>query len=288
MAFHRSLVAVAAALSLATFTTANNYELPPCTDKYTPFTSKGCYNNGDTALIMRSTVNSNTMTVEKCTAVCKGNGFRYAGLTFHGVCYCGDEIVGDKTAEASCNYPCNGNNGQLCGGKGTINIWEDPTYTKTPSQVTVADYAYSGCYVDNLNGQGRAFPFQESIEPSKFTPESCIAACKALGFPIAGSEYAHECWCGNVLSRTAKTAEKECNAPCGGDSSKICGGSSRLSLYIAKDLLSSEPCGNGNPPSSSSTSTGPGTTSTNTGTSTGPAYHLHWYHDAAYLHGHYH
>ncbi|KAM3483106.1 hypothetical protein MY8738_003550 [Beauveria namnaoensis] len=270
MAFHRSVVAAAAALSLAALTTATNYELPPCTDKFTPFTSKGCYTNGDTALIMRSTVSSNDMTVEKCTSVCKGNAFRYAGLTYYGVCYCGDEIAAEKTADASCNYPCNGDKGQLCGGKDTLNIWEDSTYTKTPSEVTVADYAYSGCYVDNANGQGRAFPWPESIEPAKFTPEACIAACKAQGFPIAASEYAHECWCGNVLSRTVKADEKDCNAPCGGDASKICGGGNRLSVYIAKDLESNEPCASGNPPTSSSTSTAP-TTQPTQPTSTGPS-----------------
>ncbi|KAM3515577.1 hypothetical protein MY11210_000755 [Beauveria gryllotalpidicola] len=270
MAFHRSVVAAAAALSLAALTTATNYELPPCTDKFTPFTSKGCYTNGDTALIMRSKVSGNDMTVEKCTSVCKGNAFRYAGLTYYGVCYCGDEIAADKTTDASCNYPCNGDKGQLCGGKDTLNIWEDSTYTKTPSEVTVADYAYSGCYVDNVNGQGRAFPWPESIEPAKFTPESCTAACKAQGFPIAATEYAHECWCGNVLSRTVKADEKDCNAPCGGDASKICGGGNRLSVYIAKDLESNEPCANGNPPTSSSTSTGP-TTQPTQPTSTGPS-----------------
>ncbi|KAM3539255.1 hypothetical protein ARSEF1564_007817 [Beauveria bassiana] len=270
MAFHRSVVAAAAALSLAALTTATNYELPPCTDKFTPFTSKGCYTNGDTALIMRSTASSNDMTVEKCTSVCKGNAFRYAGLTYYGVCYCGDEIAAEKTADASCNYPCNGDKGQLCGGKDTLNIWEDSTYTKTPSEVTVADYAYSGCYVDNANGLGRAFPWPESIEPAKFTPEACIAACKAQGFPIAATEYAHECWCGNVLSRTVKADEKDCNAPCGGDASKICGGGNRLSVYIAKDLESNEPCASGNPPTSSSTSTAP-TTQPTQPTSTGPS-----------------
>ncbi|KAJ3493019.1 hypothetical protein NLG97_g5002 [Lecanicillium saksenae] len=187
MTFHRSVVAAAAALSLATFTTATNYELPPCTDKFTPFASKGCYTNGDTALVMRSRVDGKDMTVEKCTAVCKGNAFRYAGLTYYGVCYCGDEIAADKTADGSCNYPCNGNKGETCGGKGTLNIWEDTTYTKTPSEVKVEDYVYSGCYTDNVNGQGRAFPWPESIEPAKFTPEACIAACKSQGFPIAGS-----------------------------------------------------------------------------------------------------
>lgn len=72
MAIHRSMLAAAAALSLVSFTQATNYEYPPCTDKYTPFTDKGCFSNADSALIMRSKAPAQGMTVEKCTAICKG------------------------------------------------------------------------------------------------------------------------------------------------------------------------------------------------------------------------
>lgn len=72
MAIQRSIVAVATALSLVSLTQATNYEYPPCTDKYTPFTSDGCYTNADNALIMRSKAPSQGMTVEKCTDICKG------------------------------------------------------------------------------------------------------------------------------------------------------------------------------------------------------------------------
>ena len=72
MVIQRSIVAVATALSLVSFTQATNYEYPPCTDKYTPFTSDGCYTNADNALILRSSAPSQGMTVEKCTAICKG------------------------------------------------------------------------------------------------------------------------------------------------------------------------------------------------------------------------
>ena len=48
--------------------------------------------------------------------------------------------------------------------------------------------------------------------------------------------------------------------PCNGDSSQICGGPARLSLYVAKDLQSLEPCGSTPPDTTSSSSTYPTTT----------------------------
>ncbi len=76
MAIQRSILAVATALSLVSYTQATNYEYPPCVDKYTPFTSSGCFTNADSALIMRSKASGQGMTVEKCTAICKGKSCR--------------------------------------------------------------------------------------------------------------------------------------------------------------------------------------------------------------------
>lgn len=76
-------MAVATALSLVSFTQATNYEFPPCIDKYTPFTSQGCFTNADNALIMRSKASNKDMTVEKCTAICKGTSLSLFLKTVH-------------------------------------------------------------------------------------------------------------------------------------------------------------------------------------------------------------
>ncbi len=118
-----------------------------------------------------------------------GNAFRYAGLTYYGVCYCGNTVNGDKTDDSKCNLACDGDHSEMCGGSGTLNVWEDPTYTKTPDQVSVADYQADGCYVDNYMNFGRALPYPMSVDQATFTPETCIGACKSAGFPIAGTEF---------------------------------------------------------------------------------------------------
>jgi hypothetical protein len=77
MSFSRSLVAAVATLSLVTSTHAWNVELPPCLDKFQPFVYSGCFQDGGPgnpdALIFRSSLSSDNMTVEECVADCKGS-----------------------------------------------------------------------------------------------------------------------------------------------------------------------------------------------------------------------
>lgn len=50
----------------------NDRVLPPCTEPYTPFASKGCYEDANSqTLTYRSLSDQNQMTIEKCTAECK-------------------------------------------------------------------------------------------------------------------------------------------------------------------------------------------------------------------------
>jgi WSC domain len=46
-----------------------------------------------------------------------------------------------------------------------------------------------------------------------------------------------ECWCGNTLDPTSISAvSADCNMPCGGDNTQICGGPARLNLYKSTSL----------------------------------------------------
>ncbi|KAH9165919.1 WSC domain-containing protein [Lactarius sanguifluus] len=60
----------------------------------------------------------------------------------------------------------------------------------------------------------------------------CVNHCISEGLIYAGLENGKDCYCGNVLSIIAMNAtESECNVPCGGDPTKMCGGPNRLNLY---------------------------------------------------------
>ncbi|KAF2670397.1 hypothetical protein BT63DRAFT_361994, partial [Microthyrium microscopicum] len=59
----------------------------------------------------------------------------------------------------------------------------------------------------------------------------CVAYCSTMGFSIAGTECAGQCFCGNTISQSQPISEAACNMPCEDDSSQICGGSAALSLF---------------------------------------------------------
>lgn len=80
------------------------------------------------------------------------------------------------------------------------------------------------------------------------TPQACIAACKAGGFPHAGVEYGGECWCGALKADdSVSVSSEECAMPCNGDSSQTCGGRGRIHIYLAEGFQSDEPCGEEEP-----------------------------------------
>ncbi|KAK3505006.1 WSC domain-containing protein [Neurospora crassa] len=235
---------------------ATTIELPPCLDPFQPFIYSGCY--ADTgnphALSLRSQLDQQDMTIEKCVSVCKGNGFRYAGLEYYGVCYCGNTVSGQQTDEEQCNYPCTGNSSQVCGGTDIISVYQDPTFLPD-DEVTVADYDHLGCWTDDSEyGRALAYP-QDQLEGSTLTTEKCLQACRDGGYPFAGTEFGGECWCGVVIGNgTFSAPDSECDIPCNGNSTQICGGRARLNLYVANELQSLEPCGYVPPPESSSSS----------------------------------
>lgn len=59
----------------------------------------------------RSTQN----TPQRCISICKSRGFAYAGVQFGESCLCG-KSYGKFGAADYCNYPCTGDNRQVCGG----------------------------------------------------------------------------------------------------------------------------------------------------------------------------
>ncbi|KAI2642536.1 WSC domain-containing protein [Xylaria nigripes] len=260
----KPLVAIAA-LSFINTAQAWYNDLPSCLSPFEPFVYTGCYDNGQRgqkeALSLRTDLNQQNMTVETCVAHCKGNDYRLAGLSYYGVCYCGQTVSTALLPENQCTFPCSGNSSETCGGDTQINIWMDPTFPPLENQ-NINEYVPVGCWTDDSN-QGKAlFYRQDSLDTSTLTTETCLKSCLNGGFPFAGTEYGGECYCGVVVGNGTNVATDQttCNMPCNGNSSQTCGGPARLSLYVAKDLQSLEPCGI--PPDTSSTITVPPVTST--------------------------
>ncbi|KAI1502236.1 WSC domain-containing protein [Biscogniauxia marginata] len=263
MAPIKSLAAFAA-LGVVRTAQAWYNELPSCLSQFDPFVYSGCYDNGQPgqkeALTLRTDLDTQNMTVETCVAHCKGNGYRFAGLGYYGVCYCGQTVSTALLDESQCSFACTGNSSQTCGGDTQVNVWMDPTFLELEDQTT-DDYVSVGCWTDDSANGKALFYRQEDLDASTMTTETCLNSCLAGGFPFAGTEYGGECYCGVVIGNGTELASDAttCNMPCNGNSNQTCGGPSRLSLYLAKDLQSLEPCG-WTPPSDNTSTTVSSTT----------------------------
>ncbi|KAK8066488.1 glyoxal oxidase precursor [Apiospora hydei] len=235
-------------------------ELSWCTSSFSPFKSVGCYNDTGSfeALPMRSAADQYAMTQEECWAICKGNAFRYAGLTYGGVCYCGPTLQVDKVDSGNCNMACSGNADQTCGGHNYLSVFEDTTFPSTAG-LTTNDYAPIGCWADNLSG-GRALGYeQDQLSGDSLTTEMCIQACLDLGFPYAERR--------DLLDQLYFMQH-----PCNGNRDEMCGGGGAISVYHCEELESLEPCGSNilPPPKSSSTTSVSSSSSTSVSSASPP------------------
>jgi hypothetical protein len=85
--------------------------------------------------------------------------------------------------------------------------------------------AYIGCYKDTS-----AFDLDGHLERSQSnTPQRCVEICKQKGFAYAAVQYGQSCLCGNSYGKYGPA--DNCNYPCTGDSSQMCGGYSANSVY---------------------------------------------------------
>ena len=89
---------------------------------------------------------------------------------------------------------------------------------------------FNGCY--------RGDPWAAGIfkgSRSDMTPQLCQRLC--TGYHYAGVQWYSECWCGDILSRFDLRPDSECDTPCSGDSSQMCGGSWHNSIYFVPPNL---------------------------------------------------
>lgn len=207
----------------------------------TGWSSYGCWVDGVSGRILEhQEPDSNTLTLQSCANKCASLGYTIAGTEYQTQCFCGNLILnGGKVAEvqSSCNTPCSGNPTQTCGGGGRMSILSkgEPKARAVPKPVqTVGNWTYKGCAQDNVNNK-RTF-FWQSFFPKTMKPSDCLNACAKFGYMAAGLEYGEECYCGDPANMAAAGStfvdESQCNVPCAGDASAICGGGSRLTTYF--------------------------------------------------------
>ena len=58
----------------------------------------------------------------------------------------------------------------------------------------------------------------------------CMRICNSTGYSFAGVQDGSKCVCASEHPHS-KTAYEDCNMPCSGDGSQICGGDWKMNLY---------------------------------------------------------
>ncbi|KAJ7632907.1 glycoside hydrolase superfamily [Roridomyces roridus] len=202
------------------------------------WTYVGCATDGP-ARALGYSFQSSALTQESCVATCNSLGYTFSGPQYSNQCYCGNSLangLGLSAASSDCNSPCAGNSKEMCGGSYRFSLFQKTSATTTTGTSAAtstslsipAGWTYVGCATD---GPARALGY--SFESSSLTQESCVTTCNILGYTFGGPQYSNQCYCGNSLANGlgVSASSSECNSPCSGNSSQICGGSYRFSLF---------------------------------------------------------
>lgn len=116
-----------------------------------------------------------------------------------------------------------------------------------------AIFRYDGCWKEN--NPGRQLKTQLWGQDANNNNGDCISACAAKGYPIAGTQYNSECWCGPKMP-ILQANETDCNYDCSGNVNQTCGGNG---YFHDGSFISVFNNGNG---TSGSSNTDPGTIQT--------------------------
>ncbi|KAL7936609.1 hypothetical protein V8C35DRAFT_295940 [Trichoderma chlorosporum] len=117
------------------------------------------------------------------------------------------------------------------------------TTTSTSTSTRVSTHVPSptawtalGCYIDD----DPAWPVLEKAyskqggDPSLTIP-SCQSTCWTASVNrtvlYAGVKEGNQCWCGSFVAGQTSRNQTDCNLPCGGDKTEICGGKGRVNVF---------------------------------------------------------
>ncbi|KAH6671970.1 WSC domain-containing protein [Halenospora varia] len=110
----------------------------------------------------------------------------------------------------------------------TTSTTASTTTTTTPTGLPpVGNYNFVSCWAEPPEGRALPAAFTSADD---MTLEKCAGICSS--YPYFGTQWSRECWCDKELtSGSAPAPLSECDHPCNGDATEMCGGSRRLSLY---------------------------------------------------------
>ncbi|KAJ7864636.1 hypothetical protein B0H14DRAFT_2736161 [Mycena olivaceomarginata] len=204
--------------------------------QYKEWRSIGCQGDSTAARALHHLVtgSSANRTVESCLDACAAGGFILGGLEFGHECYCGNALLYVyNVPQGNCVLPCAGNASELCGGSQALNLYQfaNTSFTTGPPSIVFAYKNWNrwAC----INEGPSLFPFGPlvPIPAEQMTVERCIDGCAAAGYNAAGLQDGQRCLCNFVPidgnpqpSGWESNTEADCQSPCLGNATEICGG----------------------------------------------------------------
>lgn len=204
------------------------------------WTYRGCYIDGLNGRILNNQQPDNPeLTVESCVSTCFGLGYSIAAAEYGVQCFCDNFIRNGatSTADSDCSMPCAGDTSEYCGAGNRMSVYSNSTlqvYYPPVSQKTglPGSWTYQGCLYDDAIL--RTFPYQIEFAENN-TAANCLNLCAEYGYGAGGMEYGEQCFCGDQAHVTFAGSqfmpESDCNMPCTGNASQICGSGNRISFY---------------------------------------------------------
>jgi hypothetical protein len=119
----------------------------------------------------------------------------------------------------------------------THTVWETVTVTAdAPSSPTstssagkdIAGFKYAGCFKDSEN---RVLSGEIRPNLGSMSNDKCVSYCQKAGFPVAGTEYGGQCYCGNEIVGSERLSDSSCDMACEDAASDVCGGGWALTVY---------------------------------------------------------
>ena len=206
---------------------------PPVAARDAAFTRLGCFTDGTTRALSADSKGDDALTVETCAAFC--SSYQYFGVEYGRECYCGNDrdVSSVAAPDADCSFPCAGDATETCGAGLRLDLYINNDYV-APAPATSAGAPYLGCFVDSA---ARVLP-DNIVSQDGMTAANCAANC--AGYAYFGTQWGRECYCGNTAPEE-QAAESDCNMPCDGDATQMCGAGMRLSVYGPVGTTPTEP-----------------------------------------------
>ncbi|TVY28792.1 WSC domain-containing protein [Lachnellula hyalina] len=102
-----------------------------------------------------------------------------------------------------------------------------PTATPTAPPTIPPTWTFLGCQTEATSTRALS---SNTYANDSMTLESCADFC--AGYTYFGTEYARECYCGDVFEEgSVEAAAVDCSFACAGDAGELCGAGNRLSVY---------------------------------------------------------